>query len=70
MQFEKCRVIRPKPIPKLSGSWNECSMFDDEIIREIARDKLANIFVTDEAAAAIMCSTKAVYSWDVCIKKF
>ena len=45
-------------------------MFDDEIIREIARDKLANIFVTDEAAAAIMCSTKAVYSWDVCIKKF
>ena len=28
------------------------------------------MFITDEAAAAIMCSTKAVYSWDVCIKKF
>ena len=70
MQFEKSRVNRPQKIPKLSGSWNECSMFDDEIIREIARDKQANIFVTDEAAAAIMCSTKAVYSWDVGIKKF
>lgn len=28
------------------------------------------MFITDEAAAAIMCSTKAVFSWDVCIKKF
>lgn len=26
--------------------------------------------MTDEAAAAIMCSTRATYSWDVCIKKF
>ena len=28
------------------------------------------MFITDESAAAIMCSTRAVYSWDVCIKKF
>ena len=29
----------------------------------------AQVFITDTAAAAIMCSSKAVYSWDLIIKK-
>ena len=32
-------------------------------------NKKANVFMTDTAAAAIMCSSKAVFSWDVVIKK-
>jgi len=36
----------------------------------MGKRNLANVFITDEAAAAIMCSTRAVYSWDVCVKKF
>ena len=68
--MEKCRIARPKKIAAHEGTWTETSIIDDEIIQEIAREEKANIFITDEAAAAIMCSTKAVYSWDVCIKKF
>ena len=70
MQFEKCSIARPRKVPKHEGNWQETSIIDDEYIQEIARDQKANIFMTDEAAAAIMCSTKAVYSWDVQIKKF
>lgn len=70
MAFEKVRVQRFRKIPAHEGTWDETSIIDDDIIQEIAREKKANIFITDEAAAAIMCSTKAVYSWDVCIKKF
>lgn len=27
------------------------------------------MFMTDTAAAAIMCSSKAIYSWDLVLKK-
>ena len=70
MAFEKVRVARARKIAPHGGSWTETPIIEDEIIQEIARDQKANVFITDEAAAAIMCSTKAVYSWDVCIKKF
>ena len=65
MAWEKSRVARPKKIPSLEGFWEETAIIDDEIIKEIAQQEKANIFITDEAAAAIMCSTTAVYSWDV-----
>lgn len=29
----------------------------------------ANVYMTDKAAAAIMCSSKAVWSWDLEFKK-
>lgn len=70
MSFEKARVQRSIKIPKHQGSWEENSIIDDEIIQEIAGSGRAHVFITDEAAAAIMCSTRAVYSWDVQIKKF
>ena len=70
MQFERVRVNKPRKIPAHEGSWTETSIIGDEIIQEIAREGKANVFISDEAAAAIMCSTKCVYSWDVCIKKF
>ena len=70
MQFERVRVNKPRKIPAHEGSWTETSIIDDEIIQEVAREGKANVFISDEAAAAIMCSTKTVYSWDVCIKKF
>lgn len=70
MNFEKARTKRPIRLPKIEGSWEENSIIEDEIIQEIAQAGQAQVFITDEAAAAIMCSTRAVYSWDVQIKKF
>ena len=70
MQFERVRVNKPRKIPAHEGTWTETSIIADDIIQEIAREGKANVFISDEAAAAIMCSTKTVYSWDVCIKKF
>ena len=70
MNFEKARIQRPVKVPKPEGSWEECQIIDDEVVQEIANQGAAQVFITDEAAAAIMCSTRAVYSWDVQIKKF
>lgn len=70
MQWEKARVIRPRKLPPIQGSYAETPIIEDEYIQEIARTQKAQVFITDEAAAAIMCSSRAVYSWDVCVKKF
>lgn len=70
MAWEKARIQRPIKIPPHGGNWTETSIVCDEIVQQIAQQGKANIFTTDEVAAAIMCSTRAVYSWDIMIKKF
>ena len=42
----------------------------DPIIQRLAQEGKANIFATDIAAAALMTSSKAHYSWDLIVKKF
>ena len=61
---------KAKRIPALVHGLTETSIIEDEYVRELAAEGRANVFLTDEAAAAIMCSTRASYSWDVQIKKF
>ena len=70
MKWEKCTVMRSKKIPALNGVWEETSILEDEYVQELAQEGRAQVFMTDEAAAAVMCSTRAVYSWDVQIKRF
>jgi len=42
----------------------------DPVIERLAKDGVAQVFMTDVAAAAIMCAGKAVFSWDLVFKKF
>ena len=44
-------------------------LFADDILMRLASDGVAQVFMTDVAAAAIMCSSKAVFSWDLVLKK-
>ena len=64
-QWDKCRVGKGKRIPAFSEAYPEAPLWEDSVIYELAKAKKAQIFMTDSAAAAIMCSQKANYSWDV-----
>ena len=70
MNWTRSRVSRPKKILHNTYQQPETAIIDDEYVQEIAREQKANVFMSDEVAAAIMCSTRASYSWDVQIKKF
>ena len=41
----------------------------DANIEEFAMEGKADVFISDIAAAALMCSSKAGFSWDLKIKK-
>lgn len=66
----KVRFGNGKKLQNLNEPLPDTEIVEDEYIQEIAQSGQAQVFMTDVAAAAIMCSQKANYSWDVVIKKF
>ena len=67
--WEKCTIRKSKRLGKHSDAVPDLDITADDIIVELAIAKKAQVFMTDSAAAAIMCSSKAVFSWDLVIKK-
>jgi len=57
-------------LPKYNDPIPNTSIVEDEYVQELAQAGKAQVFITDTAAAALMCSTKAAYSWDLVMKKF
>jgi translation initiation factor 3 subunit D len=55
---------------KSESNISSCLTVADPIIQKLAQNKEADIFATDVALSALMCSTKAQYAWDIEIKKF
>jgi len=68
--WERASFQKPLRLPIFNGQVFNEPIVTDPIIQELAQQKKANIFATDVAAAAMMCSTKATWSWDLVIKKF
>jgi len=72
-QFEnnwnKARAQKPIKIPHFDGELLSEDLFDDPIFERFAKEGIAQVFMTDVAAAAIMCASKAVFSWDLVLKK-
>lgn len=66
----KATYTQGKKITKYNEPLPDTPIVEDEYIKEIAQSGKAQVFLSDVAAAAIMCSQKANYSWDVEIKKF
>jgi len=46
------------------------SIYDDPIMSQLIEEQAAEIFTTDEVAAALMSCVKSNYSWDIEIKIF
>jgi translation initiation factor 3 subunit D len=42
---------------------------DDPIIQKLSSEGAGNVFTTDAVLAAVMCSARSNYSWDIVIKK-
>ena len=68
--WDKARMTKAKKLPKYNGMVPNEITTRDPIIQELAQEGKAQIFATDLAAAALMTSSKAQYSWDLVIKKF
>lgn len=66
----KVKFSQSKKLPNLNQPIPDISIINDDYIQEIAQSGKAQVFISDVAAAAIMCSQKANYSWDVKITKF
>jgi translation initiation factor 3 subunit D len=68
--WTKVKMLKFKKIPQFKGLVPNEATTRDSIIQQLAQDGKANIFATDIAAAALMTSSKAAFSWDLVIKKF
>lgn len=68
--WDKSSSKKPKTLPTFDGSTFEVGLFDDPVMVDLIEKNAADIFTTDVIAAALMCSTKSNYSFDVEIKKF
>ena len=66
-QWEKVTTRKAKKLPKYTGHVPDCDIISDPHIQELALSKKANVFISDVVAAALMCSSKANYSWDLII---
>jgi translation initiation factor 3 subunit D len=64
------RVGKPKKLNAFKGETFTVPTTRDPIIQRLAQEGKAQIFATDVAAAALMTSSKATYSWDLVFKKF
>ncbi|KAI3818730.1 hypothetical protein L1987_12546 [Smallanthus sonchifolius] len=42
---------------------------DDPIIRRLANEDKATVFVTDSILSTLMCASRSVYSWDIVIQR-
>jgi translation initiation factor 3 subunit D len=68
--WDKASGKKPKPFKHFEGHTFESSIFDDDVMKELMEQDVADIYTTDVVAAILMCSTKSNYSWDIEIKKF
>jgi len=66
--WEKCSTRKFKKLSKFKGK-KDINIFEDDNIKDLVMGQKANVYMTDKAAAAIMCSSKAVWSWDLEFKK-
>ena len=67
--YDKVTTRKFKKLPKYTGHVPDVDIFNDPHIQELAMTKKANVFISDVVAAALMCSSKANYSWDLIITK-
>ena len=68
--WDRASAKKPKALKVFEGKTFEESLFDDPIMVDLIEKEVADIYTTDVIAAAIMCSTKSNYSWDIEVKKF
>jgi translation initiation factor 3 subunit D len=69
-EWERVRMAKAKKLPQFKGLVPNEITTRDPIIQRLAQEEKAQIFATDLAAAALMTSSKAGYSWDLIIKKW
>jgi len=71
--LDKSRTYKATPLQKVDPEpelFYNTPILEDDIIRRLAKENKADVFATEQAAAAIMTAPKSLYSWDVQFKKY
>jgi translation initiation factor 3 subunit D len=67
--YDKLTTRMEKPLERTKRVFRSVSTSDDPIIRDLASQDKARVFVTDSILTTIMCAAKSVYSWDVVVTR-
>ncbi|EEB16441.1 eukaryotic translation initiation factor 3 subunit, putative [Pediculus humanus corporis] len=66
--YDRVNVKNEKPLQRIDRIFHTVTTTDDPIIRKLSKTE-GNVYATDAILAAIMCSTRSNYSWDIVIEK-
>lgn len=69
-ELDKASGKKPVVLNKFNGNTCESSIFDDAVMVDLIENNKADIFTTDQIAAAIMCGNRSNYSYDIEVKKY
>jgi len=67
--FDKVSARLEKPLERTKRVFRNVTTSDDPIIRQLAAEDKARVFVTDNILTTLMCVKSSVYSWDVVITR-
>ena len=56
-------------LAKSQASFRSATASDDPVLKRIASEGKARVFITDSVLTALMCTQRSVYSWDVIITR-
>ena len=57
------------PLAKTQCAFRSVSASDDPVLKKMAAEGKARVFITDSVLTALMCTPRSVYSWDVIITR-
>lgn len=67
--FDRIAPKNDRPLEKTTRAFRNVSTSDDPVIRKLAAEDAARVFITDSILATLMCVKSSVYSWDIVITR-
>lgn len=67
--FDRVTPKTEKPLEKTRRAFRNVTTSDDPVMRKLAAEDKARVFVTDSILATMMCVKSSVYSWDILITR-
>lgn len=67
--FDKVSARQEKTLERTRRAFRSVTTSDDPIIRKMAAEDQARVFVTDNILTTLMCVKSSVYSWDVVVTR-
>ncbi|KAK9809722.1 hypothetical protein WJX73_010444 [Symbiochloris irregularis] len=67
--FDRVTPKATRPLQRTRRVFRSVTTSDDPVIRRLAGEDAATVFITDSLLATLMCSPRSVYSWDIVVTR-